>query len=131
MRSRLLALVIALALIAVACGSSGAPESFEEQTGPLPDGLQQYASELLSDVNPEQVPLVQRNFLEGCMLGAVARLDGLSGSDLAAAVTMKRFHRLVRRMPTGEARRQADLWTRERYAHPAHWASFALFGDYR
>ena len=52
-------------------------------------------------------------------------------SDLATAVLMKRFYRLVRSEPTGEALRSAALSVRHYFPHPAHWASFILLGDFR
>ncbi len=47
-----------------------APKSLTDLKGPLPESLQQFQSELLDGEDPTQVPLVQRNFLEGCMAGA-------------------------------------------------------------
>lgn len=52
-------------------------------------------------------------------------------SDLAAAVLMKRFYRLVDETSRGEALRRAALWTRRFFEHPAHWAQFVLYGDFR
>jgi CHAT domain-containing protein len=53
-------------------------------------------------------------------------------SDLAAGVLMKRFYRESRSAPSGaEALRAAQRWTRDHFAHPAHWATFALIGDFR
>jgi CHAT domain-containing protein len=51
-------------------------------------------------------------------------------SDLAAGVLMKRFYR-ERAKGGGEAMRAAQLWTRSYFEHPAHWATFALIGDFR
>ena len=77
--------LLAAALLLGACGSSGKPESFTEQKGPLPEFLQEFQSELLDGVNPTQVPLVQRNFLEGCMGGQKEIFIQLSGAALAKA----------------------------------------------
>jgi CHAT domain-containing protein len=52
-------------------------------------------------------------------------------SDLAASVMMKRFYRAVRDESAGEALRRAALAVREYFAHPAHWSSFILMGDFR
>lgn len=52
-------------------------------------------------------------------------------SDLAAGVLMKRFYRLVPTMPAGRALREAALWTKRYFVHPAHGASFVLLGDPR
>jgi hypothetical protein len=70
--------------VLAACGSSGNPISFTDQPGSLPDSISQYSSRLGVD-DPDQVPLVQRNFLEGCMTGDTPRLEGLEGSALADA----------------------------------------------
>ena len=51
-------------------------------------------------------------------------------SDLAAGVLMKRFYR-ERAKGGAEALRAAQLWTRGYFEHPAHWATFALLGDFR
>ncbi len=75
--------VLLLGLVLVGCGSSGAPESFTDQPGQLPEALRPFANELVGTEDANAVPLVQRNFLEGCMSGTTARLDSLSGSDLA------------------------------------------------
>ena len=82
---RSLLLLLPVALLVGACGSSGKPESFSEQKGPLPEYLQEFQIELLNDVNPLQVPLVQRNFLEGCMGGSKQLFEQLSGAPLARA----------------------------------------------
>ena len=51
-------------------------------------------------------------------------------SDLAAGVLMKRFYRESDK-GGGAALRAAQLWTRSYFSHPAHWATFALIGDFR
>jgi hypothetical protein len=83
MRRLVAPLVLVLAL--AACGSDGAPESFTDQPGPLPESLTGYAGDLIGSADADQVPLVQRNFLEGCMSGEATRLQGLSGRSLADA----------------------------------------------
>ena len=75
---RSLLFLLPVALLLAACGSSGKPESFTEQKGPLPEYLLEFQSELLNEVNPAQVPLVQRNFLEGCMGGSKTIFEQLS-----------------------------------------------------
>tara|TARA_B110000014_G_C20061026_1_gene552550 strand:- start:241 stop:660 length:420 start_codon:yes stop_codon:yes gene_type:complete len=82
---RCIPLLLATALLLGACGSSGKPETFYEQTAPLPEILQVFENELLDGVNPSQVPLVQRNFLEGCMGGQKDIFNQLSGAALARA----------------------------------------------
>ncbi|MEZ4270256.1 MAG: CHAT domain-containing protein [Myxococcota bacterium] len=52
-------------------------------------------------------------------------------SDLASAVLMKRFHRLLKEYNADDALRRSMLWTRKYFEHPAHWAGFSLIGDYR
>jgi len=67
MKKQLAIIVIALLALA-ACGSSGKPQSFYEQRGPLKEDYKPYAAELLgADANSNDVPLVHRNFIEGCM----------------------------------------------------------------
>ena len=67
MKKQLAIVVIALLALA-ACGSSGKPQSFYEQRGPLKEDYKPYAAELLgADENSNDVPLVHRNFIEGCM----------------------------------------------------------------
>ncbi len=52
-------------------------------------------------------------------------------SDLSAAVLMKRFYRAAAQSSRAEALQKAALFVRQSYAHPSHWATFALWGDYR
>lgn len=52
-------------LLAAACAASGEPEGFDEQPGPLVN--QEWSSALSGGVSADAVPLVQRNFLEGCI----------------------------------------------------------------
>lgn len=79
-------LVVALGVLAAACGSSGNPESFTDQPGELPDSIAGFASDLLGPSgDPTMVPLVQRNFLEGCMIDDALRMEGLQGSSRASA----------------------------------------------
>jgi hypothetical protein len=80
-----LLLVLSVILLLASCGSSGHPSSFYDQPGSLPESLQKFQNELLGDSNPSQVPLVQRNFFEGCMGGEKEIFTKLSGSPLATA----------------------------------------------
>ena len=99
---RSLLLLLPVALLVGACGSSGKPESFTEQKGPLPADLQDYQNELLGDVNPSLVPLVQRNFLEGCMGGSKPLFEQLSGAALARACGCS-YTELVRFLEANES----------------------------
>ncbi len=99
---RSLLLLLLVALLVGACGSSGKPESFTEQKGPLPADLQDYQNELLGDVNPSLVPLVQRNFLEGCMGGSKQLFAQLSGAALARACGCS-YTELVRFLEANES----------------------------
>ena len=99
---RSLLLLLPVALLVGACGSSGKPESFTEQKGPLPADLQDYQNELLGDVNPSLVPLVQRNFLEGCMGGSKQLFAQLSGAALARACGCS-YTELVRFLEANES----------------------------
>ena len=99
---RSLLLLLPVALLVGACGSSGKPESFTEQKGPLPADLQDYQNELLGDGNPSLVPLVQRNFLEGCMGGSKPLFAQLSGAALARACGCS-YTELVRFLEANES----------------------------
>ncbi|MEC8986220.1 MAG: hypothetical protein VX763_06340 [Actinomycetota bacterium] len=99
---RSLLLLLPVALLVGACGSSGKPESFTEQKGPLPADLQDYQNELLGDGNPSLVPLVQRNFLEGCMGGSKQLFAQLSGAALARACGCS-YTELVRFLEANES----------------------------
>ncbi len=83
MKRRFSLLILAL-LVLTACGSSGKPKSFSEQPGPLPERISaELADHLLQrGEDPELVPLVQRNFLEGCVTGGFARVDSISNAAL-------------------------------------------------
>ena len=107
---RCLPLVLAIALILGACGSSGKPESFYEQKGPLPEILQEFGTELLDGVNSSQVPLVQRNFLEGCMGGQKDIFNELSGAALARACGCS-YTELVRYLEANATEDQAAFDT--------------------
>ena len=48
--------------------------------------------------------------------------------DLATAVTVKRFFRFLKTEPTAEALRDAQLFVKKYFPHPAYWASFRLSG---
>ena len=85
MKRRLIGLLAVFVLVLAACASSGAPETFEDQPGPLAESIAEFATELVGSDNPDQIPLVRRNFLEGCMLDGNLRIDGLSGAPLAEA----------------------------------------------
>jgi CHAT domain-containing protein len=53
-------------------------------------------------------------------------------SDVASAVTMKRFYRyLSEGKDKAEALRQAQITVRKYFAHPAYWAAFRILGDDR
>ena len=99
---RSLLLLLPVALLVGACGSSGKPESFTEQKGPLPADLQDYQNELLGDGNPSLVPLGQRNFLEGCMGGSKQLFAQLSGAALARACGCS-YTELVRFLEANES----------------------------
>ena len=76
MMTKRISTILLAALLLTACGSSGKPQSFIDQPGPLQSEYIELADELLQsseDVNG--VPLVQRNFIEGCM-SAVLSEDG-------------------------------------------------------
>lgn len=68
-------------------------------------------------------------FLTAGARAVVATLHRVS--DLSSALVMKWFYRYRRDRSTGEALRVAMQTVRSRHAHPAHWASFSLSGDFR
>ena len=81
---RSFSLLILALLVLTACGSSGKPKTFSEQPGPLPERISALADQLLQDgEDSELVPLVQRNFLEGCVTGGFARADSIDSVALA------------------------------------------------
>ena len=77
-------LIIFALLFLTACGSSGKPQTFDEQKGPLPEKISQFSQQLLPNgEDPNLVPLVQRNFLEGCFVGGIQRVPSISPTVLA------------------------------------------------
>jgi hypothetical protein len=58
-------LLVALALVGIGCASSGRPETLVDQAGPIDEAL---VGALEPGVDPDRVPLFQRNFLETCVL---------------------------------------------------------------
>jgi len=53
-------------------------------------------------------------------------------SDVASAVTMKRFYRyLGEGQDKAEAMRQAQMVVRKYFKHPAYWSAFRVLGGYR
>lgn len=53
-------------------------------------------------------------------------------SDVASAVTMKRFYRyLSEGMTKDQAMREAQLVVRRYFKHPAYWSAFRVVGDYK
>ena len=75
MKKQLSIIIIALLALA-ACGSSGKPISFDDQTAPLKEDYKPYAGQLLGDAySALDVPLVHRNFIEGCMSTGVIEFE--------------------------------------------------------
>ncbi len=60
------------------------------------------------------------------ILSSLWRVD-----DVSTAVMVKHFYRNMPTMDRAEALRQAQLETRRRYPHPAHWAGLTLSGDWQ
>ena len=77
MLKRLAVPLVAL-LVLTACGSSGEPEGFDEQPVRLSEELQAALG-----TETEFLPVVERNFLEGCLLADTPRFEGTN--DLATS----------------------------------------------
>tara|TARA_Y100000768_G_scaffold261559_1_gene199285 strand:- start:733 stop:1164 length:432 start_codon:yes stop_codon:yes gene_type:complete len=76
MMKKQLSIIIIAILALAACGSSGKPQSFDEQRGPLKEDYKPYSAELLgADRNSNDVPLVHRNFIEGCMSAGLIEFE--------------------------------------------------------
>ncbi len=52
-------------------------------------------------------------------------------SDVATGLLVKHFYRNYVHMNKADSLRQAQLFVKKRYPHPAYWAAFTLTGDYR
>ena len=65
------ALVMVMALLVGACGGDGEPGGFLEDPGPIDPSL---TVALPAGVNPEAVPVVQRNFIDVCVRGGGSEL---------------------------------------------------------
>ena len=76
MLKRLAVPLVAL-LVLTACGSSGEPEGFDEQPVRISEELQSAL-----DTDTEFLPVVERNFLEGCLLADTPRI---TSNDLASS----------------------------------------------
>ncbi len=75
---RRIAVVLVLVLVVGACGSSGEPNGFDQQLVPVADDLQ---AALGTDT--DALPVVERNFLEACVLADTPRLEGTSNLALS------------------------------------------------
>lgn len=85
---RRVALVLALLLVVAGCARSGNPESFDDQPEDVPawaDDFPAVAAAANAGPDGDQIPLVELNFLEGCITADTLRLESLSGNDLAEA----------------------------------------------
>jgi len=77
--SRRLAPLVVLLLVLAACSSSGEPTGFDQQPVPVGDEL----GAALDVDGDTTLPVVQKNFLEGCVLATTPRIVG--ASDLVAS----------------------------------------------
>jgi hypothetical protein len=68
---RRFAVLFVLVLVVAACGSSGEPNGFDEQLVPIADDLK---AALGTDA--DALPVVERNFLEACVLAEQPRIEG-------------------------------------------------------
>ncbi len=76
--SRLVALAILALLVAAGCAQSGEPTAFGQQLGPVGEDV---AAALPGVEADTQLPLPQRNFLEGCITGSAPRVEGVTPAD--------------------------------------------------
>lgn len=77
--SRRLAPFLVLVLILAACSSSGEPTGFDQQPVPVGDDL----GAALGVDGESTLPVVEKNFLEGCVLADTPRIVG--SADLVAS----------------------------------------------
>lgn len=88
--SKRLAVPLVALLVLTACGSSGEPEGFDEQPTAISDELRDAL-----DTDTEFLPVVERNFLEGCLLAETPRItsNDLAGSCQCAYTGIVAFYR--------------------------------------
>jgi CHAT domain-containing protein len=72
---------------------------------------------------------VSRAFIYAGTSSIIASLWKIS--DVASAVLIKRFYRNLKTEPKVDALRSAQLFIKEKFKHPAYWASFVLTGSYQ
>lgn len=75
---RLVALALFTLLVAAGCAQSGEPTAFGQQPGPVGEEIAAAIDGVEADT---QMPLPQRNFLEGCITGDSPRIEGVSDAD--------------------------------------------------
>jgi hypothetical protein len=74
---RRISIVLAFVLAAAACSSSGEPDGFNQQPTELGDEL----GEAMGEPATNTLPVVERNFLEGCVLADTPRLNDTANTS--------------------------------------------------
>lgn len=93
---RRLAVALVLVLVVTACGSSGEPTGFDQQLVPLTDEQQ-----AAFGVNVDQLPVVERNFLEGCVMAESPRIGDVSNLPASCACAYDGIVEFYRTNATG------------------------------
>lgn len=75
---RLVALALFTLLVAAGCAQSGEPTAFGQQLGPVGEEIAAALPDVEAD---DEMPLPERNFLEGCITGDAPRIEGVSEAD--------------------------------------------------
>jgi hypothetical protein len=75
---RLVALALFTLLVAAGCAQSGEPTAFGQQLGPVGEDIAAAIDGVDADT---EMPLPQRNFLEGCITGETPRIEGVSDAE--------------------------------------------------
>ncbi|MGI9623666.1 MAG: hypothetical protein ACR2PK_12585 [Acidimicrobiales bacterium] len=92
-----------LILLLAACGNSGEPTGFDQQPVPVSSEL---GAALGTEV--EFLPVVERNFLEGCVLAENPRIDGVTNLPASCECAYASIVDFYRQNSSGETPDQAE-----------------------
>lgn len=128
MTRRLAAVVVGALVVLAGCGSDGSSGSFEDGVGPID---RQLVPALAADADPDAVPEVQRNFLDGCVLGFADGLPDLEPVQQSGLLSVCgcSFEQLVTYSRAEAARVAADDPDGEADAEALEAAAFEIFTD--